>query len=480
MVQILVILLFLSLHLHEMLRANLLGLSHAEATAATLVPMALLWLGVTGSCIAAGRNIDRSGSMQNVRFAEQSLLIGMFLAAAINVVGIAWFGWLEAVRGVVGDLIVIDELLAIFPTGCFMIGAWWAIEPIERRLKEATLLRELQSGAPIWAPPSRVDYVIDQFRHHVLLVLIPLLLVAIWQEGILRVPAWAERFDFVLPHWWSTSAELLQWGGVLGVLLIAPVVLKTVWNTVPLAEGPVYDRAMAVCNSHNVRVTGPLVWQTRGGVVNAAILGIVWPFRYLLLSDGLLERLTAPQVEGVLAHEVAHVRKGHMLRLALWVVACVLVCGWLTFWSSHAMGFGESPSIAFEIASSLLTLAFVATIFGFVSRRYEWQADAFAASHLSGDSPTVSIAAAETMVETLESVASHNGVQRHRFSWRHGSIATRQELIWKLVGSPRGKMPIDRVCWWLNLASILLIAASLAPLLFDWIAVSLATSGKSL
>src|SRR5690606_31987071 len=98
-----------------------------------------------------------------------------------------------------------------------------------------------------------------------------------------------------------------------------------------------------------VRFREVLLWRTFGGMVNAAVMGMLAPLRYILLSDALLEHLPAEQVEAVMAHEVAHIRKRHLVWLLVLsgsaMVLLQLVCG-LTV-SHAALVLAEQDALAF-------------------------------------------------------------------------------------------------------------------------------------
>ena len=88
-------------------------------------------------------------------------------------------------------------------------------------------------------------------------------------------------------------------------------------------------------------------------------------------------------------------------------------------------------------------------VFVVLSRRFEWQADAFAAKELSavieGPSATrVSPAAVSVVSAALGRVAACNGVPASKRAVRHGSIALRQRRLAALTDRPTRALPIDR------------------------------------
>ena len=104
-------------------------------------------------------------------------------------------------------------------------------------------------------------------------------------------------------------------------------------------------------------------------------------------------------------------------------------------------------------------------IFGWISRRFERQADAFAAVELSKevteDGDVVHPFGAESMRSALGSVTRLNGVPASRWSWRHGSIAGRQRALQQLVGIRFGAIPINRLVYVVNTISVTVLILGL-------------------
>jgi hypothetical protein len=196
-------------------------------------------------------------------------------------------------------------------------------------------------------------------------------------------------------------------------------------------------------------------------MLNGAVIGITPWLRYIVLTDALLESLDEAEVEAVAAHEVAHVRKRHMLWLALAVIGAALLFGEGAALALERAGLPGPLAVWVAAAGSLVA---VLLVLGAVSRRFEWQADAFAARHLSRavgggetgeqdtaeldtaeqENATITEAGAQAMSTALGRVARLNGFPETRFTWRHGSIATRRKRLLALVGTPAARLPIDR------------------------------------
>jgi Zn-dependent protease with chaperone function len=298
-------------------------------------------------------------------------------------------------------------------------------------------------------------------------------------------------------------------GGALCVLAAAPLLLRHLWDTVPLPPGELRDRLQRMCEQHEVGVRDLLLWRTFGGMVNGAVMGFVGRVRYILLTDALLEALPLERVEAVMAHELAHVRRHHMFWLL--IVAGSTMLGMQLAWGVGLHGAarltevhgGPIPlpdrieSIARD-EQSLMELALLPALvcwfglFGWVSRRFERQADTFAVQHLAreraqlaaeavGDHPPpdrrihVDPLAADAMISALQQVAelNHMNVGRPTFlqkltAWRHGTIPWRQAYLRGLIGQPIDRLDIDRQVRWIKVASgaafVFIAAVLIGPL----------------
>jgi Zn-dependent protease with chaperone function len=518
---ILIIAMFMVIVLHDSFEG-----ASRSSTSASLIGSGWVWLaslgpmlvlaGATWLIIATlARDVQRRGSIRSAILGERMLGASRWIAVILHACNVLVIGLLDEVRRLIGDIIAIDELAVItLPIGVFLVG-WWAYEPIERRLRESTTLRLLDAGQPVFAPPTRRQYVILNLRHQVLLSLVPIGLIAVWTESLERVLSWVGSHKGA-PGWlgWlavhaSDKEKMglaytgLQLAGVAVVFALSPVVLRRVWDTVRLAPGPLRNRLVAICTRSGVSVRDLLVWRTHGTMINGAVIGLVGPLRYILLTDALLEHLPARQVEAVMAHEVGHARHRHMPWLAMSMLTGITVALMvlsLGAWAALQLlartgraGFADALNNSLTLDGLLVMGSLVLGLgwFGFVSRRFEWQADAFAVQQLSRspappdsagptlwdvapspatvpDSPAepdhVTHEAVAAMTGALQSVAELNHMSRDRRSWRHGSIAYRQRRLRSIVGQPLGRVRIDRTVRWLKrgLAAALVIMIGLS------------------
>lgn len=117
----------------------------------------------------------------------------------------------------------------------------------------------------------------------------------------------------------------------------------------------------------------------------------------IVFFDTLLARLSGSEIEAVLAHELGHFKRRHIVKrmLVTFVLSLALLAllGWLAGRTWFYTGLGALPSMAGSNASLALALTltlfflavpvflfFVTPLSSMSSRKHEFEADAFAAS----------------------------------------------------------------------------------------------------
>jgi Zn-dependent protease with chaperone function len=474
--QLLVIILFAIVFLEDRMPLAS-AMAPATALALALVPPAIAIVLQRWFVRAAVRAMDRSDPAC-VRHCDRADLLGRiapWLGLAGLVAATFLAGWLECIRAAIGNLPAVDELVAILPALAAAVAGWWVQEPLERRVREASLIRRLDEGRPLVAWPSRLRFVVARTRSNILLLLVPILLVVAASEAL------EPRIARAAPAFWASGgAEIAPLAIAMCVYLISPLLARLVLDLAPLPPGEMRSDLEEVCRASGVRVRDILVWRTDDAMVNGAVMGLVGPLRYVMLTDGLLELLPRQQLRAVMAHEIGHVRRRHLpwmlaALVALLVVASLLVeapvrvadeairtAGWSVDTTIEAL-------LWLERGAMLSATALALVLFGWLSRRIERQADSFATQYLSTaeGSRQITPQAVAAMSDALASVARHTGVSPHRPSWRHGSIAWRQAYLDRLAGLPVGALGIDRLIARLKLGVVVVLLAFAALLVID-------------
>ena len=368
-------------------------------------------------------------------------------------------GCLNWVRETLGDWVLLDESVVLLPTLLAYLLLWRIYYPVDRKVREAMAFAAVDAGEPV--PPiwTMNQYLLAQIRHSLLIPGVPLLILLGWTETLNMAPAsWITLPGSASEPGMSLYTPL-SLGGAALVFLSMPVMIRWLWDTHAMPPSPMRLRLLQLCKDYRVGVREILYWKTFGGMANGAVIGFISPLRYILLTDVLLSQMAPSNIEAVMAHEIAHIRKKHMF----WMIggAGAMIVIYQLVFSIGFWGLGQyildhvSNPKAFEAYINDNTISVMALIlggmmwllcFGWMSRKMERQADSFAVAHMAKADGRDHIEPhdAATMINALSDVARLNHVSPQRKSWRHGSIAWRQQYLQNLVGQKVSRLPIDR------------------------------------
>ncbi len=198
--------------------------------------------------------------------------------------------------------------------------------------------------------------------------------------------------------WW-----LWAWGAWmvfnLVLLVLYPTVIAPLFNKFePLADEALASRVNALMKRCGFAAKGLFVMDgsRRSAHGNAYFTGFGASKR-VVFYDTLLERLAPAEVDAVLAHELGHFRRRHIPKrmVALFGMSLIgfALLGWVATQAWFFIGLGVQPALeAPNNALALLLFMLVVPVFGFflapvsagLSRRHEFEADAYAVAQTSG------------------------------------------------------------------------------------------------
>ena len=200
--------------------------------------------------------------------------------------------------------------------------------------------------------------------------------------------------------WW-----LWAWGAWVAfnllLMVVYPSFIAPLFNRFqPLADEALKARVTALMQRCGFAAKGLFVMDgsTRSAHANAYFTGF-GPAKRVVFYDTLLRQLDAPEVEAVLAHELGHFRHRHIAKRLAAMFALSLAGFWLLGWLSTRVwfytGLGVSPNLAPGAPNDALALLLFMSalpVFGFflaplaarLSRRHEFEADAYAVAQTSG------------------------------------------------------------------------------------------------
>ena len=209
----------------------------------------------------------------------------------------------------------------------------------------------------------------------------PVILAVLWLMGAMG------------SHWWL-YVWLFWCVFNLLILFIYPTWIAPLFNKFsPLADGEMKSRIEALLVRCGFRSSGLFVMDgsKRSSHGNAYFTGFGNNKR-IVFFDTLLERLTPGEVEGVLAHELGHFRKHHVIQRIVLMFAISLGFLWLLGQLIDAPWFYAGLGVPVQNTALALVLFFlVIPVFTFLlsplgsylSRRNEFEADAYAAANAS-------------------------------------------------------------------------------------------------
>ena len=201
--------------------------------------------------------------------------------------------------------------------------------------------------------------------------------------------------------WWFWA--WVAWAAFsLLMLVVYPTLIAPLFNKFePLQDETLKQRVTTLMTRCGFSAKGLFVMDgsRRSGHANAYFTGFGHAKR-VVFFDTLLQRLTPDEVEAVLAHELGHFKRRHVIKriAALFALslAGLALLGWLAGQTWFYTGLGVTPNLPAGVgaavpnhALALLLFLMVVPLFAFflspltsgLSRKHEFEADAFAAEH---------------------------------------------------------------------------------------------------
>jgi STE24 endopeptidase len=416
---------------------------------------------------------------------RQRYALGVRLITFLSLVVYGWIihyvGWSKLVRTNWGldGAVLFDDVVVFLPFVLIQLLVWWGLFFAERAL-------QISQGIGLVRGLGR--YLVLKGRQSLGLTL-PVILMYVIRSDVIRrfVPSWEE-------HVVGGPLEIAVLG--FAVLAMSPLFVRLAWPTYSLPPGALRRRLERAAERVGFRFTDILVWDTGQMVVNACVTGILPRFRYILLSDSLLDSLTPHESAAVFGHEIGHVAHRHFLYFAFFFMGSLgvltifgdlvsLIDPPLTYFS------WLTPRNAFILKEllkgSTLLIAlglYFWFIFGYLSRRFERQADVYGSKVVSCDmadcpphtdldnelaperavtrEPSLCPVGIRIFADALTNVARFNGLDRRSPSWRHGSIASRISFLEALERHPEREVDFQRQVRRLRLGLGFILAGALA------------------
>jgi STE24 endopeptidase len=200
-------------------------------------------------------------------------------------------------------------------------------------------------------------------------------------------------------------AILLMVVGLMLLFSLAPLAVLAAIPNRPAAP-EVNDLVLRICDTAGVRIRGVRILDTANSpAANAAVTGLGFGPKYVLLTDRLVETFSPDELEAVVAHEVGHLKKHHIARKTGWMLGTTLGLFAVIVAAFVLADQDLLPRwVSVTIAVLSVALLFVSRYYvrGRVGIRYEEQADDYA----------VSVTSAASMRDALEKLTEQNMMKR--------------------------------------------------------------------
>jgi Zn-dependent protease with chaperone function len=237
--------------------------------------------------------------------------------------------------------------------------------------------------------------------------------------------------------------QMLFYGVFLCMLVVfIPALIRYFWECKPFESSEKIEELKQFLKELGFKYAGLFRWSIfEGRMLTAAIMGFLPRFRYILVTDSLMETLSTEELKAVLAHEAGHAKYRHLLFYVIFLLGYMFLSYGLTDlftallasspYFIKSAGEGGAGLSAFYMALSIPILLsmfiYFRFIFGFFMRNFERQADLYSSVVMGSPLP---------IINSLEKVGFHGGNVRDLPSWHHFSIRERVECLMNTIRDP--------------------------------------------
>jgi len=263
-----------------------------------------------------------------------------------------------------------------------------------------------------------------------------------------------------LPLPWLHAALASSWGDflvffifILVITIFLPPLVRRLWGCQPLPDGPLRQSLTEFCARQGFH-DGLYLWPLfEGRMMTAAAMGIMPGFRFILLTPAIIENTSQDELLAVLAHELGHIKKKHLLWYVLQLSAFSALISVFSEPLLHLILPPErlenllvatsiAPSTLMTVSQSLPVfiglLLFFRFVFGWFMRNFERQAD-LRVIEVMGNG--------QALISTFEQLADIGG-GKERPSWHHFGLGERIRAIEAAENDLEYRRRHDKKVWY--------------------------------
>ncbi|MDP6380325.1 MAG: M48 family metalloprotease, partial [Phycisphaerae bacterium] len=260
----------------------------ATAVAVVLIGLLIdLWIAVRSRSVDPGRLARSSRRLGRL---YQILVLAVY---GVEIFVLDWPGYVASAVPVTAGSMLLTEALVLAPFLVLVLASWAVFFPSDRRL------RAISSRPAL----SLRHYMTLHTRQHMLIALGPLVVMLAIHDSA------AAMFSTAGAGSATGVATVIALGGLI---LLSGLWIKTCWGAVSMPEGGLRSRLESLARRARLKVRDILLWPTYNTIVNGCVIGPVGTFRYILITDALLDALPAQEIEAVFSHEIGHIKHRHM------------------------------------------------------------------------------------------------------------------------------------------------------------------------
>ena len=225
------------------------------------------------------------------------------------------------------------------------------------------------------------------------------------------------------------------------MMIFFPPLLQWMWKCKPLNKGVLLERLEEICRRGNFKHAGMKTWTVMNHAFTAGIIGVLPKYRYVMFTKRLLDEMPPECVEAILAHEIGHSYRKHLLIYPFVLLGMIITTGLFSLFFSRSIDdffslhYLLDPSPAWKALYPLIIFVPYAIImglyfrfvFGYFSRLFERQADLHVFElHVPP----------EDMQRALDSLGTLTGNTHLQPCWHHYGIQARIDFLGKAIANP--------------------------------------------
>ena len=331
--------------------------------------------------------------------------------------------WLQVIPGI-RSFSVLQGILAVVVFVAYQVTIWYFAFPAydltfqARITRRSFIVSNLKLNVPILFPWVLLSLIYD------------LIFLSSWTslQSLMNIP----------------EGEVIFFSLFLFILMIfMPGLIRTWWSCKPFLPSEKVILLKGFLEEKRFKYQELLRWPIfEGRMMTAGIMGMVPRFRYILITESLMDILSVEELKAVVAHEMGHARYRHfffylvffigfaVVSTGLWDFFAVLLSTRLSLMRIIGTGGSADASFLYFLLALPILVSMVVYfryVMGFFMRHFERQADLYSALTMGGPRETIS---------SLEKIAIMSGKIRDLPSWHHFSIGQRVDYLWKFLRDP--------------------------------------------